>query len=109
MHIVARFLRNHSQVMAHQIGVDRWGNQGRGLASQRVYRPEDVAPFVLGLPHRTRPAAAFGPYPRQCALLSDACLILEPDGDALVGVLLLHLADKKGARWTHSRIASGSL
>ena len=79
------------------------------MASQRIYRSEDVAPLVLGLPHRTRPAAALGPYTRQCALLSDACLILEPDGDALVGVLLLHLADKKGACRAHCRIASGSL
>ena len=72
------------QVQRHGLGVGGWDDESRCGAALRADGAEDVGPLVALIVRRTRPGASFGPDAGQCALLADACLVLEPDFDRLV-------------------------
>lgn len=96
------------QMLIHVVGVDRRGQQRRGLPGQRVDRRVQVDPLVLGLLKGRRSAAAFGPDARQGALLAEASLVLDPDLYPLLRVLCLDRLDKRGVASTQVAMAAGS-
>ena len=49
MHGRSHPFTDESQMMIHVLGVDRGGQQGGRVTGDRVDRPEQVHPFILGL------------------------------------------------------------
>ena len=99
---------DEGQVLVHQAGVDGRGEERGGGAGDRVDGGEEVEPVVLGLLERGRPRALVGPDVRQRPLLADTGLVLEPDLDPAIGMVLAYLLDKRGASSSQRCIAAGS-
>jgi len=72
------------QMQRHDLGVGGWDDEGRRGAALWTDGAEDIGPFVALIARRTGPCASFGPDAGQCALLTNARLVLEPDFDGLV-------------------------
>ncbi len=54
LHLRSDPLADESQMMVHVRGVDRRGQQGRGVPRDRIDRSEQIHPVVLGLLDRRR-------------------------------------------------------
>ena len=98
------------QMQRHGLGVGGWDDKGRGSAALRTDCTEDVGPFVALIARRTGPCASFGPDAGQCALLTNARLVLEPDFDGLVfGVVGEPCHDRCGEVFLKASCAASSV
>jgi hypothetical protein len=108
LHLGAGTLADESQVMVHVLGIGQRSQQSRRVAGQRVDRTEQVHPFILCLLDGGRTRASGAPAARQGPLLSDAGLVLDPDFDPPVRMVLCRRLDKRGASSRHCCIWAGS-
>ena len=107
--ILAQQPRKIGQQVFHHKRVHVGRDHAQSLPGLRVDRRRKIHPLVLGLLDGSRPRSPARPDGGQRALLAKTRLVLEPDFDFLVGVCFTDFPDKKGARSSHFRIASGSL
>ncbi len=101
-------LADPAQMHVHAVGVDGWRDHAYRVTRQRVDRAEDVHPLVLALLGPNRPRSPRCPDLGQRSLLTESRFVLEPDLDALLGMLILDITDKRGASRTQRSAASGS-
>ena len=96
VNVSSQFLGELLKEVIDDGGVQMRCQQSDTLTCARTNGSQDIEVIVLRLSHRPWPRALFGPHTSQCSLLTEACFILEPYFDVLVGMGRtdgLHLCD----------------
>ena len=96
MHIGGQFAAELFQECIHDLGVDLWRNQARGIAGLGAYGGKDVQVVILVLLDSLGTRADLGPDARDRAVLSEACLILIVDQESFAWAGLLDRCQRRG-------------
>lgn len=108
MHVGIDFFDELLEEGVDDIGVQVRREQADGLAGLGAGGSEHIEVVVTGLPDGWRSRAFASPFAGQRALLTEASLVLEPDLDPLVGVLIGNVLDERCGVFLKASTFAGS-
>lgn len=108
MHIGIDFAGKLAEEQIYGGCIEMRGQQPDGLAGRRARRAQDIEIVVASLSDGGRTTAGSSPLTCERALLTEACFVLEPDFETLVGVLRRDLIDQGCGAFLKAATAAGS-